>query len=242
MKIKKIEKILINIKDELKKMENEKKVIDRENKIFIKLKEIIEEYYPKHLEELDNIFSLLEQKKFSEVFDKIKNILILNQEVNIILQAYSIFSLIIELRKNNFLNSDYYKSLPLNPSIKNLLEQTQIDNQGSLLIGLYVYLLLPKEIFNFYDFKEIDNFIHENKLPNSNIKSEDDSYIRHIRNSIGHGSVKFFENEKIVFIDKNPKTNIYFNIEFPLNKIGLLLNKLQETFLSIIKKIYDLKY
>ena len=242
MKIKEIEEILISIRAELKKMETGEIIIDRENEEFVNLKKIIEEYYPKHIEELNSIFSLLEQRKFSEVFDKIKNILILNQEVNILLQAYSVFSLIIGLKKNKFLSSEYYKSLPLNPSVKNLLKQTQIDNQGLLLMGLYSYLVLPKEMFKFYNFEEIENFIHENKLPNSDVKSENDSYIRHIRNSIAHGRVKFFEHEKIAFIDKDPKTNIYFNIEFPLNKIGLLLDKLQKTFLFIIQVVYNLKY
>lgn len=241
MKIKKIKKILIEIRDELKKMETGKIIIDIENKKFVNLKKIIKEYYPKHIEELDSIFSLLEQRKFSEVFDKIKNILILNQEVNILLQAYGVFSLIIELEKNNFLSSDYYESLPLNSSVKDLLKQTQIDNQGLLLMGLYSYLVLPKEMFKFYNFEEIENFIHENKL-SSTMKTKKDLYITHMRNAIAHGRVKFFEHEKIVFIDKDLKTNIYFNIEFPLNKIGLLLNELQKTFLFIIQVIYNLKY
>ena len=242
MKIKEIEAILISIRDELKKMETGEIIIDRENEEFVNLKKIVEEDYPKHIKELDSIFSLLEQRKFSEVFDKIKNILILNQEVNILLQAYSIFSLIIGLEKNDFLSSGYYEALPLNSSVKDLLKQTQIDNQGLLLMGLYSYLVLPKEMFKFYNFEEIENFIHENKLPNSDVKSENDSYIRHIRNSIAHGRIKFFEYEKIVFIDKDPQTNIYFNIEFPLNKIGLLLNELQKTFLFIIQVVYNLKY
>lgn len=164
----------------------------------------------------------------------------LSQDENLILQELISVSFILELHKNNLLESEFYKKMHFdNPSISVLMENIKIDNQGMLLMFLYSLLLTPKEKIykdykNDYDLldKKINDYII---LLESTYDESETKYIKHIRNAIGHGRVEF-TNNSIKFYDfyRNKK----FLVEVRLDKIGHILNELQKI---LYKYIDDLK-
>lgn len=163
----------------------------------------------------------------------------MNQDANLIFQQLISISLIAELHKNNFLESDFYKKMEFsNSSIKQYIDQVRIDNQGMLLIFLYSLLLTPKEkIFHIYksEFDKLDDEIERIKIIENSTYSSDKKktqYTRHIRNSVAHGKVEY-NNNSIIFKD-DYKGQLFF-VEIPLDKIGYLLNKLQEILYKYIE-------
>lgn len=189
------------------------------------------------------------KKALEELFEKIKNLIILTPEINILIQAYATSSLLLSLKQNDFLKSNYYNdaNFILEDGIREIFKQINIDNQGCLLMILYSMLVIPKEKFlrNFKDnFNLINEFINENKnIKKSSTdgnKIKKDTYVKHLRNSISHGSIEFIDKNIVVFKDENPKTKNIITIEIPLSIIPELLSNLHEiigSFINDIRKI-----
>ena len=112
----------------------------------------------KIIKELDELFNegiICNDIKLvlKRIFEKIKNSIMINSDLNILIQANSVSYLLIALKQNNFLKSNYYNSeFNLSSDIREIFNQVDIDNQGCLLMILYTILLMPKEIF-FQNFK-----------------------------------------------------------------------------------------
>ena len=158
----------------------------------------------------------------------------LGQVENIILQSYLTVALLIELNNNRFLDSDYFEKMNFgNPSLKPLLQQVGVDNQGSLLMVLYAMLCLPKEkIFDVYKaaFNGIDTEIAKRATTTKTSYQKDSphvNYARHIRNAVAHGNVEF-SGSAVIFSDKDEKKGEYFTTEIPLDQIGTILMELQK--------------
>lgn len=169
----------------------------------------------------------------------------LGQEENIILQSYLTVSLLVELANNQFLKSDYYEKMAFgNPSLKPLLCQVGVDNQGSLLMVLYALLCIPKEtVFDKYrmEFDKINAKIAQNAILTHTTYSSDKqgsiNYVRHIRNAVAHVRVKFFEG-KVQFADESKNGKESFHVEIPLSAMGGILMELQKL---IYKYVDDIK-
>lgn len=158
----------------------------------------------------------------------------LNQDENIILQSYLTVSLLTEMTNNRFLESDYFEKMGFgNPSLKPMLCQVGVDNQGCLLIVLYALLCIPKEtIFAKYkaEFDKINTEIskyaistHTTYVKDANGKID---YVRHLRNAVAHVKVKF-AGTYIQFIDEDRRKNESFITQIPMNKVGAILMELQ---------------
>jgi len=52
-----------------------------------------------------------------------KNDINLDQDGNLIFQSYFIIELLIKLKENNFINSDYFNKMDYNPFSKELLKK-----------------------------------------------------------------------------------------------------------------------
>ena len=67
-------------------------------------------------------------------------------EDNLIFQPYLIIELLFNLKKHNFIGSDYFKKMKYNEDTRDLLKKAGIDNQGLIMLSLYALLVIPKEI------------------------------------------------------------------------------------------------
>ena len=80
-------------------------------------------------------------------------------------------------------------------------------NQYQLISSLYVYIVLPKEIF----FDSIDDNLETKSLNNRwGINGLSPSYklkyfLRRLRNAISHGRIEFTQTMDFTFTDQNPK-------------------------------------
>nr|WP_091697555.1 HEPN family nuclease [Algoriphagus locisalis] len=161
----------------------------------------------------------------------------LSQEDNLLIQAHFTTVLLVELKNNNFLGSDYYDQMKFgDPLIKNSLKQIQVDNQGALLMTLYAMLVMPKQLLeNQYpaEFDHLNKFIDLIKLKASSTyesDSESIDFVRHIRNSVAHARVTFEPNVSVNFLDKNESASRICEIILPLSSMGYLLEQLQNIF------------
>jgi|AntRauTorckE5430_2_1112549.scaffolds.fasta_scaffold02652_3 hypothetical protein len=137
-----------------------------------------------------------------------KNDINLDQDGNLIFQSYFIIELLIKLKDNNFVNSDYFNKMDYNPFSKELLKKVDIDNQGMLMLTLYALLVIPKEILQTSyvpDFEQINiqlsSYCH-NTETNYSSDSENIDYIRHLRNAVAHGRMSFVNNSHLIFEDE----------------------------------------
>lgn len=170
----------------------------------------------------------------------------LTQEQNLLFQSYFTFSLLVELKNNRLLNSDYFQDMHFGaPWIKDEIRKIGVDNQGCTMIALYVMLVLPQEIIQqTYSsrYEEINAFLHEHvRNTNTNYSSDGSSpqYLRHIRNSVAHARVEFRPGDVIIFKDENSRTDESFSTEFSLNKLGELLQQLQQVHLDYIQDLQE---
>lgn len=166
----------------------------------------------------------------------------ISQSDNLFLQSYYSVSLLVELRNNNFLESQFFEGMSFGaPWIKEGIKTIGVDNQGSLLMSLYAMLVIPRELgFDKYqkEFNEIQDFLRANcKVIKNDYQTHKDkiNYLRHMRNSVSHASVEFDPNNTITFTDTNPRSNEIIQFEFPLILIGVLLSKFQEVHLQHIR-------
>lgn len=159
----------------------------------------------------------------------------LSQEENIILQSYLTVSLLTELTNNRFLESACFEKMDFgNPSLKPMLCQVGVDNQGCLLMALYAMLCISKEtIFSKYkaEFDKINTEIakraestHTTYVRDSNGKID---YVRHIRNAVAHVKVEFV-GTSVQFTDEDRRSHENFVTQIPLCKVGTILMELQK--------------
>ncbi|GHU76633.1 hypothetical protein FACS189461_4430 [Spirochaetia bacterium] len=170
----------------------------------------------------------------------------LNTEENLILESAFMASLLMDLipATHEFVKSDFFKTMPsVTPGIKQAFADGKIGvgNQGTILMCLYALLVLPKELISTKyqsDYDSINTFIHS--IAEGGISGIKDTYnkkgeyLRHIRNAISHGKIKFDDttpgNIKVTFEDsdtmKPPKSE--FSITLPVLHIARLLDKLLE--------------
>jgi hypothetical protein len=157
----------------------------------------------------------------------------LNQEGNLIFQSYFIVDLLLNLRRNDFINSDYFDKMVYEfPLIKEQLKKTNIDNQGFILITLYTMLIIPREIIqdNFTAEFEAINLKLTSYCQNTQTTYNSDStridYVRHLRNAVAHGRISFEPNQYLKYEDQ--LNNQTFVSELPLNKIQEMICDLLE--------------
>lgn len=172
----------------------------------------------------------------------------LTQEQNLIFQSYFSFAFITELKNNNFLDSDFFKSMKFgSPWIKTEIQKLGINNQGLLLMALYSMLVIPRQLIQdqFEDeYNEIDVYL-DAVTKNTHTEYASDSptikYLQHIRNAVAHSRVSFIPDISVKFCDqrKNYNTNKtdHFSTEIPLSKFGEFLIKLQTIHLKYISKL-----
>ncbi len=165
------------------------------------------------------------------------------QEDNLLIQSYFTTAFLVELKNNNFLQSDYYKHLRFEDQfVKDNLPSIGIDNQGTLLMTFYTMLVIPKQLLsdNFpTEFQELNKKASSLKQKvESNYKSDsvEIDFIRHIRNAVAHARVSFVPNESVTFIDEN-NSGEKCTITFPLVNIGLFLTELQKVFMKYIERL-----
>jgi hypothetical protein len=164
----------------------------------------------------------------------------LNQEDNLLIQSYLTSAFLLNLKQNDFLNSDYYKNRRIKDvTVDEYLPKINIDNQGALLMILYSMLVIPKQLlFNSFknDFEKLNIKIKEIVLnvesSYKNDKPEID-FIRHIRNSVAHANVTFSQKESVTFSDRN-RDEEKCSIIIPLIKMPFLLKELQQIFINYI--------
>lgn len=174
----------------------------------------------------------------------------LTQEQNLIFQSYFSTAFLLELKNNDFLDSDFFKSMKFgSPWIKDEIEKIGIDNQGSLLMALYSMLVIPRQLIQdkFKDeYDEINKYL-DTVTKNTHTDYQSDSpsvnYLQHIRNAVAHSHVSFNPSISVTFADerKNYNTNQKdrFSTELPLRSFGEFLMKLQSIhlkYISILQK------
>lgn len=156
---------------------------------------------------------------------------------NLLFQSYYTLSLLFELFNNNLLESEYYNGMVFRvPQIKNDLRSIGIDNQGCVLIALYVMLVIPKEIIqNKYssEYNDIENFLQthtQNTFTNYDEDKPSTHFLRHIRNAVAHARVEFRPNDVVIFSDV--KKNKSFSTELPLKHFCEFLDQLQKVHIA----------
>jgi hypothetical protein len=167
----------------------------------------------------------------------------LTQDDNLLIQTYMTTAFVLELKNNDFLNSEYYKNVQFQDEfVKKSFPTIGIDNQGMLLITLYTMLVIPKQLLSENyptEFAELNNTIENLKSNAESTYSSDNSgidFIRHIRNSVAHAKVEFSQTFSVTFKDENNKGE-YCNITIPLSKIGLFITELQKVFMKYVESL-----
>ena len=175
----------------------------------------------------------------------------LSQEDNLIIQSYTTTAFLTNLENIKFTETECFKNLQIDPSIKELLLQIHIGNQGNLLITLYSMLIIPKELIErkypteFSKLNRIIKSIQSSEISNYaiDVKNCQIDYLRHIRNAVAHANV-VFATDSVTFLDNNSrksKNGILIletcSITIPLSKIGQLLEALKAIFLLFIESV-----
>lgn len=170
-------------------------------------------------------------------------------EINLIYTAYSMVSILNSLVKSDFQKTVAFDLLPLGSNgnaIKNIIKKVSFGNQVTLLICLYCYLVLPKELLNDLDTEiEICNkkigqlkIVEERSTYPKDKSGKGIDYIYHLRNSVSHASY-CFEDEFFIFKDSDPyKPEHNFLLKISKMEAGKLLMILEvELIFKFIDKI-----
>lgn len=136
----------------------------------------------------------------------------------------------------------------INEVVTQIYDKTKTE-RGVLLIFLYALLVIPKELIknNKYKekYKDVNLWIKQNNM-SENEKSdyEEDKegidYVRHMRNSVSHGKVKYDESNKfILFFDEDDHGHsCHFSVSMGKN-ISMVISKLREIITSYINEKYN---
>lgn len=163
--------------------------------------------------------------------------LIISSDDNLIIQPFIIGKLLYEMKKNNFEKTAYFNN-NYDAVLCSIINEMTLDSQGTVIILLYAYLVIPYEklksqLNNEYNRlnteikKCID--VKEFKLNNN---YNDNDYLRHIRNSVAHVKFLFEEHKSITFIDEDIKFKKNFELIIPLNYIHLFLLRLENIVIN----------
>jgi hypothetical protein len=165
------------------------------------------------------------------------------QEDNLLIQSYFTTAFLLELKNNDFLQSDYYKNVSFDDKfVKENLPRVGIDNQGTLLMTLYTMLVIPKQLLEEdfpAEFEALNKRVDELKseaISTYRKDSDEIDFIRHIRNAVAHARVEFEPNTYVKFVDKNNGGEIC-EITIPLERFGLFLTELQKVFMNYIESL-----
>lgn len=173
------------------------------------------------------------------------------EQESIFCQALAMTSLLAELEKVDFLNSDYYKENIFfddmnNDNFKKILNESGIGNPATLQMFLYILLVMPKEtLSNLNDVTinlwtnefnaEIQSFtlVVNTTYPNeSNNDLTSIDYYRHIRNAVSHSKCVYkIENglSYVTFKDENPRdTTQNCEIKMLTRDVGIMFGKLHK--------------
>lgn len=165
---------------------------------------------------------------------------------NLIIQSYSVISLLLSLSNAKFLESNYYKNKieSKDEIMKRVFEDTkEIDGQGAMLISFYTLLVIPKELLakeldelnevisNIKDINYVTSYSNEKENKRKN-------YVRHMRNAISHCNIEFDPQKNVYFKDENTKTKECCCLKIPLKSIGEILSKLQNIIYKYLKEKY----
>ena len=172
----------------------------------------------------------------------------------ILIQNLGIVKLLEALHKNDFIYSDYFKSLKYDENYKRIISSIGINNTSSLLLMLFLLLnqLVELKKNKIIDLGGLELFIRSRiRTIYSNTESLefDCNYIDFIRNSISHCNTKFeFKNNKVeVFftskilvkikgIKKKQKRSITFSLYS--EEVGAIIDEAFKTSLIYIDKKY----
>ena len=154
------------------------------------------------------------------------------QEANLVVQTSLVVALLGALsRDRSLVNSKLYKDLPLDPPIREGIDQVGLDNQGLALMVLYAMLVVPRELLiDRYksEFDRINTWL-ETSLTDTRttyLKTPPD-YLRHIRNAVAHADVSFVPNSTVKFEDEDKRNGFRFETTLPLSLLGAFVEKLQ---------------
>jgi hypothetical protein len=158
----------------------------------------------------------------------------ISQEDNLILQSYCTVMLMNALAAgNNLLESDYYKTLNIEPPIRQMIDEIKVGNRGALLMFLYAMLVIPRELLSAKyqaEYNEIDlRLVSLTQSTNTTYDESPVQYVRHIRNAVAHARVTFSPppDDSVTFEDKD-RGGHTFATTMPLRHVGLLLDDLQQ--------------
>jgi hypothetical protein len=169
----------------------------------------------------------------------------LTQEQNLLFHSYFTVSLLVELKSNDLLKSDYFDGMRFSaPWIKDELRKIGVNNQGCAMMLLYAMLVLPREIIHedySSEYDKIDDFLKKHTKNTATTYRSDVSsvkYLRHIRNAVAHASVKFSFTDTVIFNDENPRNNEErFSTELSLQHLSELLHLLQMVHIAYIQDL-----
>lgn len=154
---------------------------------------------------------------------------------NLVIQSIAVGILLLELKSNFFLESDYFLK-NYNFEFKQILRDMTLDSQGVVILLMYIFFVIPKEVYaDNLQYNIINDFI-ENKINNKiYILNEDDyndrNYARRIRNAVSHSNFIFEPEKSLTLIDTNeyhnkkPKVTKRFTLTIPLEEINILINQ-----------------
>lgn len=162
---------------------------------------------------------------------------------NLLIQGYFTTALLAELKNANFLGSDHYKNMQFQDKfVQGNLPKVGIDNQGTVLMILYMLLVVPRQLLEKNFPAEFDSLNGEiERLANStmsNYKNDAQSvdHVRHLRNSVAHARVNFKQDGTVTFHDEDGKDSVW-EATFPLSNIGHLLTALQAIFMAHVESV-----
>jgi len=165
----------------------------------------------------------------------------ITRDDNLILQTYYSVTLLIELQKNGFVNSEFFQSMDFEQTgIKEAIRKIGVDNQGSALIALYAMLVVPWQILKDRyptDFSNIQTFLTNhcnNTITNYPKDCSVVDYVRHIRNSVAHARVEFKPNDIVRFTDNDLGGKHSFKTELPLKYFYELIRILERVHVRYV--------
>ena len=166
-----------------------------------------------------------------------------SQEDNWLIQSYFTAAFLVELKNNDFLNSNYFKKVPFEDKyVKETLPKVGIDNQGTFLIMLYTMLVVPRQLLEKdfpTEFEALNGIVDKLKSNAVSTYKKDSvkiDFIRHIRNAVAHARVEFNPNVSVKFSDEN-NGGEKCEITIPLQNIGFFLTELQKVFMKYIETL-----
>lgn len=173
-----------------------------------------------------------------------------NENIEAILsQALTITTLIYELHKSNFLESDFFKNNCFkenndnNSNFKKILNQNGIGNIATLQMFLYILLVMPKEILKDEQFQnelnekmKILDFSIKTTYPEEN--KENVNLYKRIRNAVAHyRCFPTLENNiySVQFEDVNPNDRKQTcKIKMEISQVELMLVELQKSIMEFL--------